>query len=90
MLAATLIGIFAITFTFSETSVGGNYNLHYLPASLRRELRPMIHVYSPVIAELGGRSFLVYSLVPEVPISLYLPRAGFLWTDELAWDIKTY
>ncbi|RAH59380.1 hypothetical protein BO85DRAFT_437428 [Aspergillus piperis CBS 112811] len=90
VLAATLIGIFALTFPLSETSLGGNYNLHYLSASLRRELRPSMGAYSPGISELEGRSFPVLSLVPRAPISLYLPRAGFLWSDELAWDIHSH
>ncbi|OJJ69779.1 hypothetical protein ASPBRDRAFT_678148 [Aspergillus brasiliensis CBS 101740] len=85
-----VICIFAVTFPFSETSLGGNYNLHYLPASLRRELRPAIGAYSPGISEMGGRSFPVHSLVPGAPISLYIPRAGFLWTDDLAWDINSH
>ncbi|KAE8315359.1 hypothetical protein BDV41DRAFT_531755 [Aspergillus transmontanensis] len=90
VVAATLTSIFALTFPWSETSLGGNYNLHYLPASFRRELRPAIGAFSPGVAEVGGRSFPTYSLVPGAPVSLYIPGAGFLWTDELTWDINSH
>ncbi|OQD62124.1 hypothetical protein PENPOL_c013G02160 [Penicillium polonicum] len=90
VLMTAVTAILAVTFPLSETSSGGNYNLHYLPASLRREMRPEIPAYSPGAAEVDGRPFPAYSLIPEAPISLYIPSAGFLWTDPLTWDTNRH
>ncbi|RDW58530.1 uncharacterized protein DSM5745_11221 [Aspergillus mulundensis] len=89
-LVAILATIFALTFPLSETTAGGNYNLHYLPASLRRNLRPQIGAFYAGVTEVAGRPFPAYSLVPEAPISLYIPGAGFLWSDDLTWDIASH
>lgn len=53
-------------------------------------MRPGIPAYSPGAAEGDGRPFPAYSLIPEAPISLYIPSAGFLWTDPLTWDTNRH
>ncbi|KAJ5787748.1 hypothetical protein N7457_002738 [Penicillium paradoxum] len=90
VLTTTFMAILAVTFPRSETSLGGNYNLHYLPALFRREMRPQIGPYSPGVAEVAGRPFPAYSLIPDAPISLYIPFAGFLWSDSLTWDTNRH
>lgn len=85
----TLTCIFAATFPLSEIATGGNYNLRYLSGEYRRDLRPQISAYHKAAETVAGRPFPPYALVPGVPISLYIPRAGFLWADDLVWDIDS-
>jgi hypothetical protein len=81
--------IFAVTFPLSETATGGNYNLRYLSSEYRRDLRPQIGAYQKAADRVAGRALPPHALVPQAPISLYIPRAGFLWADDLAWDINS-
>ncbi|KAF2138203.1 uncharacterized protein K452DRAFT_311572 [Aplosporella prunicola CBS 121167] len=76
--------IYGLIFPTSEVSAGGNYNLVFLAPSYRRFL-------SPAKWSSGSRpdffhgSFQLHTLIPYTPLSLYMPRAGFLWTDNLIW-----
>jgi hypothetical protein len=79
-------------FGWSETSAGGNYNLHYLPTTMRRELRPDVsHMFeNPTVPPtVAPNSSTGYHLRSRVPFSIYLPSAGFLWSDNLVWDDKS-
>ncbi|KAI1114870.1 hypothetical protein F5Y14DRAFT_413189 [Nemania sp. NC0429] len=86
------IAVTGFVFSWSEVSAGGNYNLHYLPTSTRRELRPdMTHLFgrsSAVPSTATSNSSTGYYLRPGTPFSIYLPSGGFLWSDNLVWDDK--
>lgn len=66
--------VYGTMFPFSEVSAGGNYNLFHMAASSRRFLSP-INLDSKHLVELST----------ERPVSLYIQRAGFLWTESLTW-----
>lgn len=83
----TFVVIFSVTFPLQETAAGGNYNLRYLPAQLRRDLRPSIPNYHPGLAKVNDLQLSFHGLVPAAPVSLYVPHAGFLWTDPFTWDV---
>ncbi|KAH7016725.1 hypothetical protein EDB80DRAFT_563969 [Ilyonectria destructans] len=89
-----LLSVYALLFPYSETSVGGNYNLHFLDSVSRRAL----YLSEPVtLSSLGlskhGKHIPKHALVPYLPLSLYIPNAGFLWAEsedpEAANDIET-
>jgi hypothetical protein len=75
--------IVGAVFSGSETASGGNYNLHFLSAQARRALSPSGE--ESRVPRLGNYSVPKHSIVPYVPVSLYLPGAGFLWQDEAVW-----
>lgn len=83
-----VICVFTTIFPRSETSAGGNFNLHYLPHIRRRELRQGFSLATTVENPPGPRSTASpeYSIPPGSPISMYIPRAGFLSQDDLQWD----
>lgn len=77
--------LLGLVFSGTETAAGGNYNLHFLSASARRGLSPawaasQIHLPANVSTPVPR-----HAIVPYVPVSVYLPRAGFLWQDEAVW-----
>ncbi|CAG8960304.1 hypothetical protein HYFRA_00012378 [Hymenoscyphus fraxineus] len=81
VLAAT-----SIVYPASETSYGGNYNLRYLPATRRRtNRRPSLRPsnFKPAISTIAKPK---HAVIPSHPISIYMPSAGFLWTDNLFWN----
>lgn len=68
----------------SEISFGGNYNLRFLSAHARRELRaPFFPNPVPASATAAAAPF---SLYPGSPVSFYVRGAGFLWTDDKLWN----
>ncbi|OIW34819.1 hypothetical protein CONLIGDRAFT_26603 [Coniochaeta ligniaria NRRL 30616] len=75
--------ILGVVFSGSETASGGNYNLHFLSAQARRAVSPSGE--ESRVPRLGNHSVPKHSIVPYVPVSLYLPGAGFLWQDEAIW-----
>ncbi|KAK9773289.1 hypothetical protein SCAR479_10018 [Seiridium cardinale] len=77
------IGIIGFVLPSSETAAGGNYNLRYLSARARRTLSPAGEASRT--PNWSNYSIPPHSIVPYVPISLYLPKAGFLWHDEAVW-----
>lgn len=80
--------VFSIVYPASETAAGGNYNLRFLSADARRRLRPEIPRLSDQspARDAGNESTPLYGLLPSAPYSVYLLKAGFLWTDHLVWD----
>ncbi|KAI1465658.1 uncharacterized protein F4812DRAFT_105429 [Daldinia caldariorum] len=78
-----LVAVYGLLSPFSETSAGFagiNHNLHFLDASTRRSLSPQ----EPVSLEAldlarYARHIPEYALIPFLPLSLYVPNAGFLW-----------
>jgi hypothetical protein len=64
----------------SEAAVGGNYNLRYLSPAARARLSPFPSAYD----QLGARK-LGYTLHAGKMYTLYIPSAGFLWSDDLMW-----
>ncbi|KAK7959597.1 uncharacterized protein PG986_004451 [Apiospora aurea] len=67
----------------SEVTSGGNYNLQYLSPQLRRSMSPSyVDSQSP---NWSNYSIPQHAIVPFVPVSIYMPRAGFLWLDEGVW-----
>jgi hypothetical protein len=85
------IMITGLVYPWSETASGGNYNLHYLPMNTRRELRPDISQTArrdtTMLPAAGyNSSTRWHDLRPGEPISIYLPLAGFLWSDNFVWD----
>ncbi|KAH7153579.1 hypothetical protein EDB81DRAFT_882514 [Dactylonectria macrodidyma] len=79
-----LLSVYALLFPYSETSGGGNHNLHFLGPTSRRGLYPLEPV---TLRSLGlskhGKHIPKHALVPYLPLSLYIPNAGFLWAAEL-------
>ncbi|KAL4411031.1 hypothetical protein CABS03_08371 [Colletotrichum abscissum] len=67
----------------SEISAGGNYNTRFLSPRARRALSPISE--SVKIPNWGNYSLPPHAIIPYVPLSLYLPRAGFLWQDDEVW-----
>ncbi|KAK4965684.1 hypothetical protein LTR42_011697 [Elasticomyces elasticus] len=63
----------------SEVAYGGNYNLRYLDAESRRSMRPGFDMPR-------GFSDPGPGLHSMTPYSLYIPTAGFLWSDDMTWD----
>ena len=82
-----LTGVSALGYPFSETTFGGNYNLRYLSSNVRRILRPPMSIPSTFRIPTPSVDLGKHSLVVGVPISIYVPMAGFLWTDHLIWDM---
>lgn len=80
LLYLTILGT---VFSGSEIASGGNYNLHFLSAQARRALSPSGE--ESRVPRLGNHSIPKHSIVPYVPVSLYMARAGFLWQDEAVW-----
>lgn len=77
------IVLLGVVLPYSEVAAGGNYNLQFLSAEARRSLSPVREEAG--IPNWGNHSLPVHAVVPYVPVSLYLPRAGFLWHDESVW-----
>ncbi len=78
LLSAT--AVYGALFPFSEISAGGNHDLNLLPASLRRAL----HTSEPITLNAlrlakHAKHIPRHALIPYLPLSLYVPRAGFLW-----------
>ncbi|RJE26607.1 hypothetical protein PHISCL_01021 [Aspergillus sclerotialis] len=96
IIAFTTVSVFTVVFPLSETSYGGNYNLHYLSPHFCRLLRPLVpeiaqivqHHAGPFLS--SGQAFPPYALLPGIPMTMYVPKAGFLWTDNLVWDPKEH
>lgn len=80
LLYLTVLGA---VFSGSEIAAGGNYNLHFLSAQARRALSPSGE--ESRVPPLGNHSIPRHSIVPYVPVSLYMPEAGFLWQDDAVW-----
>lgn len=77
------IVLLGVVLPYSEVAAGGNYNLQFLSAEARRSLSPVKEEAG--IPNWGNHSLPVHAVVPYFPVSLYLPRAGFLWHDESVW-----
>ncbi|KAI2464119.1 hypothetical protein F4781DRAFT_87115 [Annulohypoxylon bovei var. microspora] len=82
-----LVAVYGLLSPFSETSAGRNHNLHFLDASTRRSLSPQ----EPVDLEALGlaqhaKHIPEYALIPFLPLSLYVPNAGFLWGGGANYD----
>lgn len=80
IIPAVLSTVVGLVFPWSETSSGGNYNLHYMPVSSRRDLRQGMASRFAHIPYVGS------ALHYDTPFTIYLPSAGFLRTDDLVWD----
>lgn len=81
-----VITAFVVVFPSSESSSGGNYNLHYLPADFRRSLRSFVNLNGTHTA--AGIAQAPLDSVLDKPITLYVQNAGFLWTDSAVWDAE--
>lgn len=75
--------LLGVVLPYSEVSAGGNYNLQFLSAEARRTLSPVRE--EAEIPIWGNHSLPLHAVIPYVPVSLYIPRAGFLWHDESVW-----
>jgi hypothetical protein len=64
----------------SESAAGGNYNLRYLSATARRDLTPF-----PAIQSRSTQAALDFGLRSGTAYTLYVPGAGFLWSDSMIW-----
>jgi hypothetical protein len=89
LVASALFLVSAFVFPISETSYAGNYHLRHLSAAARREMRSQISPLSKTdYKEETGleNTSLQFALRPGTIVSVYLPHAGFLWSDFNAWD----
>lgn len=64
----------------SEVAAGGNYNLRYLSADARRYLVQDLHRAEP------PSQAPAHAIIPRVPVTIYMPRAGFLWSNTQVWN----
>lgn len=64
----------------SESAAGGNYNLRYISAALRRGLTPF-----PATHRSPTQATSVFGLRDRIAYTLYVPAAGFLWSDSMIW-----
>ncbi|KAH8157754.1 hypothetical protein CIB48_g10491 [Xylaria polymorpha] len=76
------IAVYGLIYPFSETSAGYNHNLRFLDASARRALSPqqLINLESLGLHQ-HAKNIPAHALIPFLPLSLYVPKAGFLWGD---------
>lgn len=65
---------------FSEDAAGGNYNLRYLSPEARRSITPF-----GSITNLPNRQTSFGLVDAKEMYTLYVPGAGFLWSDEMVW-----
>ncbi|KAI1131003.1 hypothetical protein F5Y10DRAFT_288108 [Nemania abortiva] len=78
-----LIIVYGMLTPFFKTSGGRNHNLQFLDPSTRRSLSPQ----QPVDLESLGlarhaKNIPEHALIPFLPLSLYVPNAGFLWDSD--------
>lgn len=78
--------MYGAIFPPSEVAAGGDYNLHFLPAHFRRTLRPQMGTVKGPQSTPVPNSGPPHALTPRTSISLYMPQAGFLWSDDLVWE----
>lgn len=64
----------------SESAAGGNYNLRYLSAAARRDITQF-----PAIRPSSTQAAPHFSLDQGKAYTLYVPGAGFLWSDLAVW-----
>ncbi|PVH71781.1 hypothetical protein DL98DRAFT_434525, partial [Cadophora sp. DSE1049] len=64
----------------SESAAGGNYNLRYLSAAARRDITPF-----PAITSSSRQTTPDFSPRHGTQYTLYIPGAGFLWSDSMMW-----
>lgn len=64
----------------SESAAGGSYNLRYLSAAARRDLTPFL-----AIRPSSTRAAPDFDLHHGTAYTLYVPGAGFLWSDSMTW-----
>ncbi|KAF4943843.1 hypothetical protein FGADI_13123 [Fusarium gaditjirri] len=64
----------------SESAAGGNYNLSYFSASMRRRLTPF-----PALDRISMPDQIKSGIMDSTAYTMYLPGAGFLWTDNMIW-----
>jgi hypothetical protein len=83
-----LAGMTAATYPFSETMIGGNYNLRYLSSNVRRMMRPLMSPPASFEVNRPDIDLTKHLLVSGLAISIYVPMAGFLWTDSLICDMS--
>ncbi|KAF2165985.1 hypothetical protein M409DRAFT_23712 [Zasmidium cellare ATCC 36951] len=65
---------------FSEDATGGNHNLHYLSPEARRSITPF-----GSITNIPNRHTPLGVADSKEMYTLYVPGAGFLWSDEMVW-----
>jgi hypothetical protein len=64
----------------SESAAGGNYNLRYLSATARQSFTPFPAVQTRFMQTTPG-----LNLHHGTAYTLYVPGAGFLWSDTMMW-----
>lgn len=71
---------YGLLLPFSEVAAGGNHNLRFLDGPLRRALSPQppLSLDSLGLAQ-HAKNIPRHAIVPFLPVSLYVPKAGFLW-----------
>ncbi|KAI1138324.1 hypothetical protein F5Y05DRAFT_35581 [Hypoxylon sp. FL0543] len=75
-----LVAVYGLLSPFSETAGGRNHNLHFLDASTRISLSPQQPIDLKALGlEQHARHIPDHALIPFLPLSLYVPNAGFLW-----------
>ncbi|KAL2822637.1 hypothetical protein BJX63DRAFT_427196 [Aspergillus granulosus] len=89
VVVGALVLVSTLAFPTSETMYAGNYNLRHLSAGARREMRSQTsrlerpdHTQRNPLEDPN----VPFALSPGTPVSIYLPHAGFLWSDLNAWD----
>ncbi|KAF7535864.1 hypothetical protein G7054_g5001 [Neopestalotiopsis clavispora] len=76
------VAVYGLLSPFSETATGNNHNLRFLDASTRRALSPQRPVNLETLdLEQHAKHVPKHAIIPFLPLSLYVPNAGFLWGD---------
>ncbi|SMR52270.1 unnamed protein product [Zymoseptoria tritici ST99CH_3D1] len=65
----------------SEAKAWGNYHLRFFSARARRAIRPFTALDASPSTENSPSG-----LYPELAYTLYVPGAGFLWSDAMMWN----
>ncbi|SMQ50253.1 unnamed protein product [Zymoseptoria tritici ST99CH_3D7] len=64
----------------SEAKAWGHYNLRFFSARARRAMSPFTALDASTSASNSP-----FALYPELAYTLYVPGAGFLWSDAMMW-----
>lgn len=77
-----LTAAYGLLLPFSEIAAGGNHNLRFLDGPVRRALspQPSLSLDALGLAQ-HAKNIPRHAIVPFLPVSLYVPKAGFLWGD---------
>lgn len=72
--------LYGAVLSSSDVAAGGNYNLRYLSAPARRALSSF-----PIVGTASSKYGPDFGIRRGAEHTLYVPAAGFLWSDDMIW-----